>query len=212
MSLEMQKKVLRAIQEGEIRRVGGKDLIRVDVRIISASNKDLSDLIKTAAFREDLFYRLNVVKIVLPPLRDRREDIPILVESFLERIARDSGQPVRTVDEPAWWYLQNYAWPGNIRELDNEIRRAVALSDGVLTVDALKEEIRAQALVRPPVALPAGGHLKDVVRQAVEEVESRVIRRALDECNWVKAEAARALGVSRPTLDAKIDQYGLARK
>jgi transcriptional regulator with GAF, ATPase, and Fis domain len=212
MSLEMQKKVLRAIQEGEIRRVGGKDLLKVDVRIISASNKDLADLIKTAQFREDLFYRLNVVKITLPPLRDRRDDIPLLVEHFLERIARDSGQPVRAVDEPAWWYLRNYAWPGNIRELDNEIRRAVALSDGVITVDDLKDEIRAQALVRPPARVPEGASLKDAVRQAVEDVERRVIQRALEESGWNKSEASRVLGISRPTLDAKIEQYGLARK
>ncbi len=210
MSVEMQKKVLRAIQEGEIRRVGGKDVIRVDVRIITASNKDLAELIKTGQFREDLYYRLNVVKVTLPPLRDRKDDIPLLVEHFLAGIARDAGQPPRNVDEVAFWYLQNYGWPGNIRELENEIRRAVALSDGVITVDCLKEEIRQQRLVAP-AATPEGAALKDVVRLAVEEVERRVITKALEDAGWKKAEAARQLGVSRPTLDAKIDQYGLAR-
>jgi transcriptional regulator with GAF, ATPase, and Fis domain len=210
MSVEMQKKVLRAIQEGEIRRVGGKDIIRVDVRIITASNKDLAGLIKTGQFREDLFYRLNVVKVTLPPLRDRKDDIPLLVEHFLAGIARDSGQPPRAVDEVAFWYLQNYGWPGNIRELENEIRRAVALSDGVITVDCLKEEIRQQRLVGP-AQVPEGTALKDVVRQAVEDVERRVIAKALEDSGWKKAEAARLLGVSRPTLDAKIDQYRLSR-
>ena len=210
MSVEMQKKVLRAIQEGEIRRVGGKDIIRVDVRIITASNKDLAGLIKTGHFREDLFYRLNVVKVTLPPLRDRKDDIPLLVEHFLAGIARDGGQPLRQVDEVAFWYLQNYGWPGNIRELENEIRRAVALSDGVITVDGLKEEIRQQRLVAPAAA-PEGAALKDVVRLAVEEVERRVIGKALDDTGWKKAEASRLLGVSRPTLDAKIEQYGLSR-
>jgi transcriptional regulator with GAF, ATPase, and Fis domain len=211
MSLDMQKKLLRAIQEGEIRRVGGKDVIQVDVRMVSASNKDLADLIKTGAFREDLFYRLNVVKITLPPLRDRKEDIPILVEYFLEKVARDAGHPKRNVDEPAFWYLQNYSWPGNVRELDNEIRRAVALSDGLITVDNLKDEIKSQDLFKPAVRIPAGGQLKDIVREATEEVERKVIARALEESGWKKTDAAAKLGISRPTLDAKIEQYGLSR-
>jgi transcriptional regulator with GAF, ATPase, and Fis domain len=211
MSLDMQKKLLRAIQEGEIRRVGGKDVIKVDVRMVSASNKDLADLIKTGQFREDLFYRLNVVKLTLPPLRDRKEDIPLLVDYFLEKVARDSGQPKRRVDEPAFWYLQNYSWPGNVRELDNEIRRAVALSDGIIMVDNLKDEIKSQDLFKPAVRIPAGGQLKDIVREAAEEVERKVIARTLDECGWKKTDAAAKLGISRPTLDAKIEQYGLTR-
>ncbi len=211
MSLDMQKKLLRAIQEGEIRRVGGKDLVRVDVRLISASNKDLSELIKTGVFREDLYYRLHVVKITLPPLRNRRDDIPLLVDYFLERIARESGNPKRRVDEPAWWSLQNYAWPGNVRELENELRRAVALSDDVIAVDHLKDEIRAQQLPAPAARIAGQGSLKDVVRDAVEDVERRVITRTLEECGWKKSEAAQRLGVSRPTLDAKIEQYGLQR-
>jgi transcriptional regulator with GAF, ATPase, and Fis domain len=211
MSLDMQKKLLRAIQEGEIRRVGGKDVVQVDVRMVSASNKDLAELIKTGHFREDLFYRLNVVKITLPPLRDRREDIPLLVEHFLEKLARDVGQPRRSVDEPAFWYLQNYSWPGNVRELDNEIRRAVAMSDGLITVDNLKDEIKSQDLFKPALRIPAGGQLKDIVREATEEVERKVIARTLEECGWKKTEAAARLGISRPTLDSKIEQHGLTR-
>jgi transcriptional regulator with GAF, ATPase, and Fis domain len=212
MSPDMQKKVLRAIQEGEIRRVGGKDVIRVDVRIISASNKDLSELIKAGQFREDLFYRLNVVKITLPPLRDRKEDIPLLVEHFLERLAREQGQPPREIDEVAFWYLQNYSWPGNIRELDNEIRRSVALSDGTITVDNLKEEIKSKDLFKPVVNIAAGGALKERVREATEEVERQVISKVLEECGWKKTDAAQKLGISRPTLDAKIEQYSLQRE
>jgi transcriptional regulator with GAF, ATPase, and Fis domain len=211
MSLDMQKKLLRAIQEGEIRRVGGKDIIKVDVRMLSASNKDLADLIKTGAFREDLFYRLNVVKITLPPLRDRKEDIPLLVDYFLDKIAKDQGQPKRVVDEPAYWYLQSYSWPGNVRELDNEIRRAVALSDGLITVDNLKDEVKSQELFKPAIRIPMGGQLKDIVREAAEEVERKVIARTLEECGWKKTDASARLGISRPTLDAKIEQYGLAR-
>jgi len=179
--------------------------------MVSASNKDLADLIKSGHFREDLFYRLNVVKLTLPPLRDRKEDIPMLVDYFLEKIARDTGQPKRGMDEPAFWYLQNYSWPGNVRELDNEIRRAVALSDGLIMVDNLKDEIKAQNLFKPAIRIPAGGQLKEIVREATEEVERKVIARALDECGWKKTDAAAKLGVSRPTLDAKIEQYGLTR-
>jgi transcriptional regulator with GAF, ATPase, and Fis domain len=211
MSLDMQKKLLRAVQEGEVRRVGGKDVVKVDVRLISASNKDLADLIKTGAFREDLYYRLNVVKITLPPLRERREDIPRLVDFFLERIARETGRPKRRVDPAAWWYLQNHPWPGNVRELDNELRRAVALSDDVIGPDHLKDEIRARGLVDAAPRSTESGALKDVVRAAVEEVERRVIARALEDCGWKKAETAQRLGVSRPTLDAKIELYGLRR-
>jgi transcriptional regulator with PAS, ATPase and Fis domain len=211
MSFDMQKKLLRAIQEGEIRRVGGKDVIKVDVRMLSASNKDLADLIKTGQFREDLYYRLNVVKLTLPPLRDRKDDIPVLVEHFLEKIARDSGLPRRSIDEPAFWYLQNYSWPGNVRELENEIRRAVALSDGLIMVDNLKDEIKSKDLFKPQIRIAAGRSLKDIVREATEEVERKVIARALDESGWKKTDAAAKLGISRPTLDAKIEQYSLSR-
>ncbi len=210
MSLDMQKKVLRAIQEGEIRRVGGKDVIKVGVRIISASNKDLNDLIRAGQFREDLFYRLNVVKITLPPLRERKEDIPLLVEHILERISKEQNQPPRKVDEVAFWYLQNHSWPGNVRELGNELRRAVALSDDAITVDSLKEEIRSKDLFKPAIRIPAGGALKDVVKEAIEDVERKVILKVLQESGWKKTDAARVLGVSRPTLDAKIEAYGLA--
>jgi DNA-binding NtrC family response regulator len=179
--------------------------------MVSASNKDLADLIKTGQFREDLYYRLNVVKLTLPPLRDRKDDIPILVDHFLEKIAQDSGLPKRRIDEPAFWYLQNHSWPGNVRELENEMRRAVALSDGLIMVDNLKDEIKSKDLFKPQIRIAAGSSLKDIVREATEEVERKVIARALDECGWKKTEAAAKLGVSRPTLDAKIDQYGLTR-
>ncbi len=211
MSLDMQKKLLRAIQEGEIRRVGGQDVVRVDVRIISASNKDLSELIKTGRFREDLFYRLNVVKITLPPLRDRKEDIPMLVEHFLRRIAAEQDRPARQIDDAAFGCLRNHSWPGNVRELENEIRRAVALSDGVIGADSLKEEIRSKNLFKPAVKIPGGGALKDIVREATEDVERKVILKALEESGWKKTEAARSLGISRPTLDAKIEAYNLTR-
>ena len=211
MSTDMQKKLLRAIQEGEIRRVGGKDVIRVDVRMVSASNKDLADLIRTGHFREDLFYRLNVVKITLPPLRERKDDIPLLVEHLLDRLTRGQNHPAKKLDDVAFWYLQNYSWPGNVRELDNELRRCVALADDVITVDTLKDEIKAKDLFKPAIRIPTGTALKDVVKEAIEDVERKVITRVLEESGWKKTEAARLLAISRPTLDAKIEAYGITR-
>ncbi|MDQ7779961.1 MAG: sigma 54-interacting transcriptional regulator, partial [Planctomycetota bacterium] len=143
MSLEMQKKLLRAIQEGEIRPVGGKNTIKVDVRIVSASNQNLRELVARGQFREDLFYRINVVRIVLPPLRERKEDIPLLVERFLHNIAHEADQPPKKISREAMRNLLEYDWPGNVRELENEMRRAVALSEDIILPDALGEEVRS---------------------------------------------------------------------
>jgi transcriptional regulator with GAF, ATPase, and Fis domain len=209
MSLEMQKKLLRALQEGEIRRVGGKETVHVDVRIISASNKDLKKLMESGRFREDLYYRLNVIKIGLPPLRERREDIPLLVSHFLDAAARDGGGKRKHVDPEAMSLLAAYGWPGNVRELENELRRAVALSGERITTDDLKDEIRAVQPSRVPIPKIEGKQLKDVVREAAERVEKEVIAQVLRQTNWVKTEAAHVLGISRPTLDAKIEAYGL---
>ncbi|MHC4605537.1 MAG: sigma 54-interacting transcriptional regulator [Planctomycetota bacterium] len=211
MPMEMQKLLLRAIQEGEIRHVGGKDILKVSVRIVSASNKDLAELIQEGSFREDLFYRLNVVKITLPRLRDRKEDIPLLVEHFLEKIHKESEQPKKSVDEEAYRYLVSYSWPGNIRELENEIRRAVALSGDTIHTEHFKEEIRTGNLFEDGVFHPLGTPLKVIVKEAVEEVEKKVILEVLRECGWRKSEAARMLGVSRPTLDSRIEAYGLQK-
>ncbi|MBI2930279.1 MAG: helix-turn-helix domain-containing protein, partial [Planctomycetes bacterium] len=141
----------------------------------------------------------------------RKEDIPELVEHFLERIARENNQPKRKIDEAVFGYLQSYAWPGNVRELDNEMRRAVALSDDLITPDVLKEEIRSKDLFKPTIRIPTGSALKDIVKEAIEDVERRVILKVLEETGWKKSEAARVLGISRPTLDTKIETYDLGR-
>ena len=213
MSLEMQKKLLRTLQSGELRRVGGKDTIHVDVRIISASNKELKGLIKEAKFREDLFYRLNVVTITLPPLRERRDDVPLLVEHILGSLAKESGQPRPTVDEEAMRLLGSYNWPGNIRELENELRRLGAMSsDAHVTAAMLKPEIRQTEPRRSLAPALGGKQLKDVVREVTEAVEKEAIVQVLKETGWVKTEASRVLGISRVTLDAKIDAYGLQKE
>jgi Nif-specific regulatory protein len=211
MPIEMQAKLLRAIEYGEIRRIGSQSTIKVDVRLVSATNKDLKELVKQTKFREDLYYRLNVVTIRLPSLRERREDIPMLVEHFVTKLAAKENAPKKTVDPLALSYLQNYDWPGNVRELENEMYRAWALSGDTITFDCLKEEIKNQKLFRPTPVLATSASLKDIVDQVVTDVERKVVLEALAKTGWKKSEAARILGVSRPTLDAKMAEYGLEK-
>ncbi len=208
-SLEMQKKLLRALQDGEIRPVGGKETIHVDVRIISASNKNLSQLIQEGKFREDLYYRLNVIAVNLPPLRARREDIPLLVDHFLGKIARERGAEKRAISEAAVFRLINREWRGNIRELESTIRKAVALSDGTISDEVIDDG--AIGLGSEGRAGLSGRPLKEIVRAETEKVERDAILQALHRTNWKKMKAAQLLGISRPTLDAKIEAYGIRR-
>ncbi|MBI4617740.1 MAG: sigma 54-interacting transcriptional regulator [Planctomycetes bacterium] len=209
MSALMQKKLLRVLQEGEFRRVGGKDPIHVDVRIISASNKDIKKLVEATTFREDLYYRINVITVNLPPLRDRKEDVPLLVQHFVERIARNSGAPVLEIDKEALRMLLNYHWPGNVRELENEITRGAALAGQRITPAVLSENLKGGRARGIDLAAVQGRGLKDLLREYTEALEKEVIELTLSESGGVKSEAARRLGISRPTLDAKIDTLGI---
>src|SRR5262249_5330188 len=186
MSLEMQKKLLRALQEGEIRPVGGSTTIRVNVRIISASNKNLKKMMEEGRFREDLYYRLAVITVNVPPLRERREDIPTLVEYFLDKAARENGLPRKKFSEASLMHLSSYAWPGNVRELENEIRRAVALTSAdVILPDGLSEQIRP-AREAPPGSAEEDdpSTLKEIVKKATEDIEREVISKALARAGW----------------------------
>jgi transcriptional regulator with GAF, ATPase, and Fis domain len=209
MPIEMQKKLLRVLQEKEVRPVGGKRAVPVDVRILAASNQDLRKLCAEGRFREDLYYRINVITVEVPPLRERREDIPALVERFLDEFAASSGQPRRTISEDALQSLAAYGWPGNVRELRNEVLRAAALSDRVIVPYVLSRPL--QTFREEAAAVPELGQrsLKDMVKDLTEELERKVIRAALEQTGGRKAQAARLLGVSRPTLDAKIETYAL---
>jgi transcriptional regulator with GAF, ATPase, and Fis domain len=204
MPLDMQKKLLRVLQEKEVRPVGGKRTISVDVRILSASNQDLRRLVSEGKFREDLLYRLNVITVDLPPLRERTEDVPPIVERLLDEIAEATGTPRKTISEEAMMLLVRHRWPGNVRELRNEIRKAHALSDKVILPLVLSDPVRRA----PPEApsLPALGKtpLKEMVREVSESLERRAITEALQRTRGRKAQAARLLGISRPTLDAKL--------
>ncbi len=206
MSPDMQKKLLRVLQEGEIRPVGGKTVRHVDVRIISASNKDLRRLVEGSEFREDLFYRLKVLTLRVPPLRSRKDDIPPLVEHFLKIHAQQGKRP-KTLGPGVMERLIAYDWPGNIRELENEVKMLIALGEDVVTVDVLSEGVRRGGK-GGPLPSPDEGPVQNLV-ELVERVERREIEKALREANDNKTRAADLLGISRFTLQRKLEKYGM---
>jgi len=202
MSFEMQKKFLRVLEEGEVRRIGGKANKKVDFRLLSATNRDLSEMLRTQQFREDLYYRIAGVVIELPPLRDRKEDIPSLVAHFIEDGTATAA--ALRLDPAAMDLLMAYEWPGNIRELRNEVQRLRALqTGGVITPEHLSGRILAY---RPPdPSLPG----KTGIKAMVEDLERRVIRAALLRHGWNKSRTAAELGLSRLGLRKKLERYGL---
>lgn len=204
MDLDMQKKLLRAIQEKEIRPVGGNRTIKLDVRLITATNQNLKKLVEEKKFREDLYYRLKVIRIVLPPLRERREDIPLLINHFLERIAQERGEQKRKITDELVHYLTNLPWPGNVRELENEIRRMVAVGPEILhlsLVTTLEEERKRAGSLQ---AQWRGKTLKELEREAVIT--------ALREAAGNRTRAAEILGIPRRTLYEKLKRHGLETK
>ena len=204
MSTALQVKLLRVLQEREIRPVGADRTIRTDVRVLAASNRDLASEVDKGRFREDLFYRLQVIPITVPPLRERRSDIPLLVQHFLDKHNQQRlSQPVRIADD-AMVHLWEYDWPGNVRELENLIERMVILSDdGIIRVDSLPPNIRSfisDKKIPRPTLTEEGIDLN----QAVEEFEYRLIDEALRRTKGNKQAAARLLGLKRTTLVAKL--------
>ena len=218
--VEMQVKLLRALQESEFERVGGIKTLHVDVRLIAATNRDLKALIADGRFREDLFYRLAVVPISLPPLRERREDIPPLVQHFVAKYDQRLGKRVDRVDDEAMQMLLAYSWPGNIRELENLMERSVLFADGPVILgsslpDALRERSTGAtvpiAAVGPlgAIAAPSGASMKEIVRHAQAELERELISRALDETGGNVTRAAKRLQISRKSLQVKMKELGL---
>jgi len=196
----LQAKLLRAIEEEEFERVGGTRTIKVDVRLVCTTNRDLAREVEEGRFRQDLFFRLNVVPVVLPPLRERREDIPMLVNYFLKRFSRESASPVRKVTRKALEVLINYNWPGNVRELRNIIHRAVVLGNKPV-LDA--EDLPADLDNARPLARPAGVE----VGRSIDEVERELILKTLESTGWNKTQAARILQVTPRTLRNKLGRY-----
>jgi DNA-binding NtrC family response regulator len=208
LSLMTQAKILRFLEEKEFNRVGGSKTIKVDVRLITATNKDLSHLIKKGAFREDLYYRINVVPIVIPPLRERKEDIPLLVEHFISKFNGENSKNVRGIDKEALEVIMQYEWPGNVRELENLIERVIALTPN--------EYIKVNELPFSLKNIPKVDGLKESVLggkvsflQAEEEFEREVILDALRKTNYIQSHAAEILGISRRILKYKMDKLGI---
>ena len=205
----LQVKLLRVLQDHEVRRVGSTTSTKVDVRIIAATNRDLEQLVKEGKFRDDLFYRLNVVQITLPSLVDRREDIPMLVHHFFEKYRVGSSSGVRGVLPKTMILLTQYQWPGNVRELENVIERAVSLSYGpLLTPDDLPEAIRQGAAVEGETRI-AIGEQSDDVYLTLDEVDKRHLIRVLKEVKGNKVKAAKILGIDRRTLYRMAERFGL---
>ncbi|CAN1535033.1 AtoC Response regulator containing CheY-like receiver, AAA-type ATPase, and DNA-binding domains [Rhabdaerophilaceae bacterium] len=235
LPLDAQVKLLRAIQEGEVDPVGGRKTMKVDIRLVSASNRDLLECVRLGKFREDLYYRLNVFPITIPALRNRREDIPGLVRRFVARIGAEEGRAIRGISAEAMALLQSFHWPGNVRQLENAIFRAVILCDGdEISVEDLPQvahavsgfEVRIPALIVPPVA-PTTPE-RDIVRVEIKDpsaltlldpmgdvrplgdVESEAIRFALDHYRGQMSKVARKLGIGRSTLYRKLKELGIA--
>ncbi len=210
LPLSAQVKLLRAIQERRIKPVGGNRDIEVDARIIAATNRDLSEEVKEGRFREDLYYRLNVIQVFVPPLRARREDIPLLAQSFITRLAREAGREEMSLSREAAALLQAHDWPGNVRELENAMERAVTLNDGpIIKADVLPPQVRG---VTPmpmdgELVLPEGG--MDLTSY-LDSVERKFLQMALDQAGGIKTEAAKLLGLSFRSMRYRLAKLGLS--
>jgi len=212
--VSMQVKLLRALQEQEFERVGGIKTIRVDSRLITATNRDLKSSIADGEFREDLYYRLNVVHVHLPPLRDRPSDIPLLLEHFVRKFNAKLGRAVTGFEDAAMSQLLRYDWPGNIRELENVVERCMIFAeDGEVSVRHLPAELgqadRGTGLGTPTAAVPGKTGLKEAVREATLKVEREFIGRALDQTGGNVTHTARLLKISRKSLQNKMKELGL---
>ncbi len=207
MSPNMQKKMLRALQDGQFRPLGMERMVKVNVRLLTASHRNLGEMVQSGEFREDLFYRVNVLNVQLPALRDRRDDVPLLAEHLLASAAREAGKPAPLISHAVMTALVAHDWPGNVRELENEMRRLVVMSRGEVTLEHLSPAVRerrsaglaAEALARNP----------GDIRAAVADLETRSIQAALAQAGGNKSKAAGLLGISRFALQRKLDKYSL---
>lgn len=205
LPLNLQSKLLRVLQDKEVRRVGGKDTIKVDIRIIAATNKDLINEVEKGKFREDLYYRLKVVTVEIPPLRERKEDIPELVSFFIEKYSKEFGKKISGVDERALRALEDYSWPGNIRQLETVIEKAVIVCDGdKITLRDIQDELR--------FTIPKSIFEIEIPEEGLnyEELEKELLKKALIKSNYVIAKAARLLGMSYKTFWYRLEKFGLS--
>jgi transcriptional regulator with PAS, ATPase and Fis domain len=228
IAMPVQAKLLQVLQDGEFARLGSQSDIRVDVRVIAATNKDLGELVQDGRFREDLYYRLNVMAVHVPPLRERREEIPVLVERFLAEFASEYGRSTPVLSTATRERLLRYPWPGNVRELENAVRRIVVLGSDACVAEDLRTPVvgpgrdrtdpllplatatgPASPVPPAPVAWQEGEGLRDIARRAAEAAEGLVLQEVLDRVRWNRLEAARRLRVSYKTLLTKMKLHGL---
>jgi len=217
MSLSAQAKVLRVLQSGELSRVGSETTLKVDVRVLAATNRDLQAAVVAGQFREDLYFRLAVVPLRAPPLRDRAQDIPLLCKSFVAQIARENGLHEKTITPEAIDILAAYTWPGNVRELRNVVERLIILSEDTIGAGDLPEEIVAEVARRnrpvPSVgALELPAEAKNLpLRELRDMVERQYVRAKLDENDWNISRTSQVLGLERTNLHKKMRALGIAR-
>ncbi len=205
----IQTKLLRVLQEGEVERVGGGEPMKIDVRIVAATNRDLREAIAEGTFREDFYYRLNVFSLEVSGLRERRDDIPALVDHFLRKFSLELGKEVLSVDDDVIGILLSYPWPGNVRELENTIERAVVLAEtDSVTRDDLPPHMLQTASTEPE-AVPIPNRPEGSLIEKTDRLESDLIQGALERFRWNKTKAAEHLGLKRTTLQYKIKKYGL---
>ena len=210
MSSSMQVKLLRVLQEGTIVPVGATDSKKVDVRVITATNKDLKAMVEDGTFREDLYYRMNVINVHVPALRDRKEDIPLLVEHFLTKGCEEKGQKPKRLAKRAMEKVFDYSWPGNVRQLQNEMERLIVLSgeEQNIPVEILSPQVKDFGETSKVQGVRVAGKLKD----ALEELEKTMIKEGLKRTNWNKSRLAKELGISRAGLIMKVEKYELDKR
>jgi DNA-binding NtrC family response regulator len=207
LDVAMQAKLLRALQEREIRRVGGTRAIKIDVRVVAATNRDLRAMIGDGRFRDDLYYRINVLSIDVPPLRDRRDDIPVLIDFFLKKHTRNTSRLIRGLTPDTRRLMMNYNWPGNIRQLESAIERAILLCEGdLITIEDLPLEIRQDSspVAEGPFKLPAAGI-------SFEEMERDLIMQAMERTDYNITKSAKLLGMTFRTLQYRLEKFGIKR-
>jgi two-component system response regulator AtoC len=219
MSPKLQAKLLQVLQDGEFSRLGGDVDVHVDVRVLAATNRNLEDMVRKGTFREDLYYRLNVVNVCVPPLRERKEEIPVLVDHFLHLYSAKYGRQLNAISDGLMKGFLAYPWPGNVRELENMLKRIVVLQSEDAIADEIfgaPRETASEEPTAPEASEPAGTDagsaqtsLRDIGRRAARDAEREALKRVLYQTNWNRKKAARILEVSYKTLLQKIKECGL---
>jgi transcriptional regulator with PAS, ATPase and Fis domain len=207
LDVSMQAKLLRALQEREIRRVGGTRAIKIDVRVVAATNRDLRAMVSDGRFRDDLYYRINVLSIDVPPLRERREDIDLLIDYFIKKHTRNTSRLVRGITPEARLLMNDYSWPGNVRQLESAIERAILLAESDhITIEDLPLEVRQEA--RPS---PEGGFKLPAEGLVFEDMERQLILQAMERTDYNITKAAKLLGLTFRTLQYRLEKFGIKR-